>query len=231
MINSQINKSFMSAIKDTLPVAESKPETPFYGSPYLRYRTDDYIMLPNMEEFFYEIIPCVQLIKVKKRNYLIVTGEYSGISLYSPLILLDYVPVLDVEKILRASPQHIDYIDIINTVYIRGYNYYGGIINIVSREGDRAGVKLPSSSSFIKYSTFTESKKADFPDYGKQRSDVRIPDLRITLKWIPQIDVVAGDGNNIEFYTSDTGGEYVIIVQGVTEDGRVVRGTGGFFVE
>lgn len=231
MVNSQVKESFRSAIRDTLPATETKPGLPFYGNPDFRYRTDDYIMLPNLEEFFYELIPNVVVIKAKNRRYLTVVEEYGYTSVYPPLILLDYVPVMDDETILPVSPQRIDYIDIINTDYVRGYNYYGSIISLVSREGDRAGVKLPSSSSFFNYSTFNVSEDVVFPDYSEQVSNDRIPDLRTTLYWSPQIDMARDDGNSIEFYTSDIDGEYVVIVHGVTMDGRIVRGVCEFSVE
>jgi len=200
IVNSQVRKSFNSAIRDTLPTSEATPGLPFYGNPDFRYRTDDYIMLPNLEEFFYELVPNVVLIKDKYRRYLTVVEEYGYTSVYPPLILLDYVPVLDDETILPVSPQRIDYIDIINTVYVRGYNYYGSIISLVSREGDRAGVKLPSNSSFFNYSTFNESVDLVFPDYSKQASNNRIPDLRTTLYWSPKIDIARDVGKSIEFY-------------------------------
>jgi hypothetical protein len=230
MVYNQIERSFVSAIKDTLPVAESKAAQHFYGNPDARYRTDDYVMLPNLEEFFFELIPDVMLHKNKNEKYFTVFGEYANIAFNPPLVLLDYVPVLNIENILSVSPTRIDYIDIINNVYVRGENQYGGIINLVSRDGDRAGVKLPSSSSFFNFSTFNEPVNPTFPEYSKQLNDDNIPDLRTTLYWIPQIDIDTAEGKSIEFYTSDISGKYVIIIRGVTEDGKMVRGIGEFIV-
>ncbi len=231
MVNSQIENSFMSDKNDTLSINKSKADFPFYGNPDLKYRTDDYIMLPNLEEFFFELIPSVRLIKEKNKRSMVVLGKYVDMSFYLPLILLDYVPVLDIESILPVSPRRIDYIDIINTVYIRGNNYYGGIINLVSKEGDRAGVQLPANSTIINYNTFYNSKEVFYPDYEKQINRDRIPDLRATLCWFPHINLAPDSVKRIEFYTSDIGGKYSVIIRGITKDGKIVRAIGEFLVE
>ena len=231
MVYNQIERSFVSEIKDTLPVDEAKAGKHFYGDQDARYRTDDYVMLPNLEEFFYELIPDVMLKKDKNKRYFTVVGEYANTAFYPPLVLLDFVPVLNIENIMPVYPGRIEYIDIINHVYVRGDNHYGGIINMVSRDGDRAGVKLPSNSSFFNFSTFNEPVNPSFPEYSTQLNDDNIPDLRTTLYWLPQIDNDTAGGKSIEFYTSDISGKYVIIIRGVTEDGKVVRGIGEFLVK
>jgi hypothetical protein len=152
-------------------------------------------------------------------------------SYYFPLILLDYVPVLDIETILSASPQRIEFVDIINTVYIRGNNYYGGVVNLVSKEGDRAGVKLPYNSSIINFTTFNDSKEFVYPDYENQPIQNKIPDLRSTLYWAPHVDFDTDSVKRIEFYTPDRGGEYSVIIQGVTKFGQLIRQISEFTVE
>jgi len=231
MMNKQLLVAFNSTLGDSMPSDDSGPGYAFYGFPDLRYKTEDYIALPNLEEFFFELIPTVYMHRVKEERYFIIQGEYGDISNYPPLILLDYVPVFDVRNILPVSPQQIEYIDIINRIYIRGSNSYGGIISIVSKDGDRAGVKLPSGSSFFSYSTFSSGIEPVFTDYSPQENAERIPDLRTTLYWAPHMNISPGGQDKLEFYTSDIAGEYMIVIRGHTAEGKIVQKICEFFVE
>jgi len=141
------------------------------------------------------------------------------------------VPVWNSENILTVNPASIEYIDIINRRYIRGDNIYGGIISIVSKEGNRGGVELPTNSSFFSFSTLNEPVETVFPDYDSTPGSEKIPDLRTTLYWLPQIDISDDSRERIEFFTSDITGEYVVTIRGVTSDGRLVEGGCEFLVE
>lgn len=231
MVQSQIVKAFEPAALETGEAGKEDPGQPFYGTPEFRYRTDDYVALPNMEEFLFELVPQVNVIKFRDRSYIEVMDAYGVISNLPPLVLLDHVPLLDVEKLLPVSPLRIDHIDIINRVYIRGSNTYGGIVHIVSREGDRAGVGLPAGSAFISFSSYGESTEPVTPDYGHGVPDKRIPDLRTTLYWETRQALATGEGNRIEFYASDLTGEFTVVVRGITGDGTLLRGSCDFTVE
>lgn len=231
LVRSQLNKVFTPEAREGAPFVQSGSGYVFYGTPEFRYRTDDYVALPNMEEFLFELIPQVQVINYRDKRYMVVTDDYGIISNYPPLILLDHVPLQDVESFLPVPPRLIDCIDIVNRVYIRGSNTYGGIISIRTREGDRAGIPLPSGSAFIPFSTFEADRETHFPEYPRDVPGERIPDLRTTLYWSAQEDLAAGKEKAIRFYTSDLSGEYMVVIRGVTGDGKLLRGVCAFTVE
>lgn len=203
----------------------------FYGSPELRFKTADYIMLSTLEEFFFELIQNVIVIKEKDKHYLYLTRDHSDFYLYIPLLLLDYVPVFDIDKILHLSPEKIACIDIVNSLYIRGNLRYGGIINIISSRGDRAGVDLPRNSFFFSFKTCESQQRITFPNYDKDPGDARIPDYRNCLFWAPNIPVGAGDTVSLDFFSSDLQGDYMVIVRGITDDGQVMHGECSFTVK
>ncbi len=74
MVNNQLGRVFKSADRETTPADESGAGQPFYGSPDLRYRTDDYVALPNLEEFCFNLIPSLYLQKDKDKRYFIIRG-------------------------------------------------------------------------------------------------------------------------------------------------------------
>jgi hypothetical protein len=64
---------------------------------------------------------------------------------------VDFIPIPHAETVLSLVPDQIEYIDVINAIYIRGSNNYGGIISLISKKGDLAGIKLPEGSSIVSY--------------------------------------------------------------------------------
>ena len=126
--------------------------------------------------------------------------------------------------ILYLSPEKISSIDIVNSLYFRGDLQYGGIINIISSQGDRAGVDLPRNSFFFSFKTRESKQRITFPDYDKDPGDARIPDYRNCLFWAPNIPVGTGDTVSLDFFSSDLQGDYMIIVRGITNDGQPMHG-------
>ena len=181
--------------------------------------------------FFLELIKNVIVRGKKGKQYFYLIWYHSDLSLYKPLILLDYVPVFDIDKILPLSPEKIIFVDIINSVYIRGNLRYGGIINIITLQGDRAGVDLPRNSFFFSFNTCESRQGMTFPDYDKNPGDQRIPDFRNCLFWIPNISVGAGETASFDLFSSDKQGDYTVIVRGISEDGQVMHGECTFEVK
>ncbi|GAI74683.1 unnamed protein product, partial [marine sediment metagenome] len=167
MFNMQVEKIFRQPLVNIEP-AEKKDSAflDFFGNPLITIKTKDWVKLPTLEEFFFELIPTVILKKKKGKQYFTLIGDHSDLTVYKPLILLDHVPVIDIETILPLSPEKIDHIDIINTTYIRGYIHFGGIISITSREGDMAGIDIPRNSRLFNFKTFEPQQEIEFPDYS-----------------------------------------------------------------
>ncbi|MCH7658893.1 MAG: hypothetical protein IIB05_11325, partial [Bacteroidetes bacterium] len=232
MFNMQVEKIFNQPLANTEPVEkEDSSFINFFGSPFITIKTIDYVKLPTLEEFFFELIPKVILKKKKGKRYFTLIGDHSDLAIYKPLVLLDHVPVIDVETILSLSPETIDHIDIINATYIRGYIHFGGIINIISREGDMAGIDIPRNSRLFNFKTFEPQQEIEFPDYSTNTNNEMIPDFRNCLFWIPNIKMDRGEKNSFNFYTSDNQGEYAVVIHGITAEGVILEGQCNFVVK
>ena len=203
----------------------------FYGEPMKTYRIDDYILLPTLGEFFLEVVEEVTQLRYNNKPYFVLTGNYSDLALYRPLVLLDQVPVTDLESILKVTPSKIEHIDIINASYIRGNIQYGGIISIYTRKGDLAGIDLPLNSFFFEMKFFNPASETKYPIYEDSRGNTRIPDIRNTLYWNADLKTENQDVINLSFYTSDIRGKYTILVHGVTTDGEILEGETSFMVK
>jgi hypothetical protein len=221
-------------IYDSITVPPDITFTPepvfFYGKPEITLKPDDYVKLPNLQEFFIELIPQASIIKRKERTSIVMKGYNPDIAFYKPLILLDFVPVFNAENLLSLSPELISRIEVINSTYIRGNMCFGGIISVFSKKGDMAGIDLPENSYFFDFKTFEPQDEISFPDYSNSPANKRIPDFRNTIYWNPDLQAKPGETVSCEFFTSDNSGEYIILVRGITDQGSILEGHCSFSV-
>ncbi len=223
-VNARICKEFegSAAVADTGFVQHR----PFYGQPTSTLLMDKFIDLPTLKEYFGEISQEVKVKERKGKSYFKFFSGAAGMIINDPLVLVDWVVINDISRVLAISPQKILKIETVNKPYIKGDLTYGGIISIISRDGDFAGIDLPASGIFVKYDFF--SPLCAGIATVKQ---AHIPDARNTLLWMPEINT--GDNREakrISFVTGDTPGHYVIVVRGVDSNGRVFGQSVGFEV-
>ena len=219
----QLKEAF--GITVPIPVsAEDTAEAPyFYGSPEYRYKPADYIQIPNLEEFLFELVPYV-VIRKRKETYEVAMMDDAGFYLNNaPLILLDHVAVQDLEALFKTDPRFIEYIDVINTPYIRGGNYYGGILSVLSEAGNLAGVGLPEGSTIIDLQTYQDPDTRLPQDLAPRTLEDHLPDLRTLLFWNPELIIAPGHQTGVQFVTSDIKGSYVVSVTGMSKSGQVIE--------
>jgi hypothetical protein len=242
MFNMQLEKAYKQKphkqITDTLAansnidVTAVNPESVFfYGNPAYTLYPADFVDLPSLEEFFLELIPQASVVKRKEGTKILMKGNNPDISIYKPLILLDFIPVFNPENLLKISPESIHRIDIINATYIRGNMCFGGIISILSKKGDMAGIDLPENSLFFDFKTFEPQDEIAFPVYSSSAGNKRIPDFRNTMYWNPVVHGNPGQTISYDFYTSDNTGDYIVIIRGISKEGTILEGHCSFTVE
>ena len=74
-------------------------------------------------------------------------------------MLVDGIPVFDVNKFLSISPSEIDKVEIINNNYILGEIVYGGIINVFTKKKNFAGVIDTKNLTFSEFKGYSEKNK------------------------------------------------------------------------
>ncbi|MEE4197805.1 MAG: MG2 domain-containing protein [Bacteroidales bacterium] len=208
---------------------EPKDTLPFYGFPSHTLNINNYIELPTLEDYLKEISFPLKVRGNKENKHFKIIGSHHELNIYQPLIMVDLVPVYNVNDILEISPEKIDRIEVVNTPYIKGEIKYGGLANIISVNNDLGGVKLPDSGMFVNYS-FLSPK-----DSCEESSDIpenkNIPDARNTLYWNPEGKINSGSSISFSFRTGDTSETYKIKVTGITEKGKVITFTKTFWVK
>jgi len=223
--NVQIN-SYFKTEKRVDSISPLKDTIAFYGKPTTILYIDKYIMLPTLEEYFNELPTQVKVRKRKGESYFAVQGS-ANISLYDPLVLVDWVAVDEPAKILAASPQNIARIEIVNEDYMKGEQTYGGIISFISKKGDFAGIDLPSAGIFVNYRFLAENNC----DENSIVTAASHPDSRNTLLWKPIVNIKKGKPGKIIFTAPDTPGKYALVLEGTTTNGEIFTVSSAFEVK
>ena len=117
----------------------------------------------------------------------------------------------------------IESIDIFKSGYQFGMIGANGAISITTRLGNDVPVIRHNHAV---YTPLGYQQPAEFysPKYDSlEAKQSRIPDLRTTIYWKPDV-VISEDGKvSIEFYTSDFRSTYSVVIEGISSDGRIVR--------
>ncbi|MEM9142259.1 MAG: hypothetical protein AAGA86_04680, partial [Bacteroidota bacterium] len=151
-----------------------------------------------------------------------------------PLFLLDGSPV-DAHIIQSLRGVEVMFIDVFKGPRAAVFGVRGscGVVAIYTQRGLQHLAARPEPAPGVASFTVTGFYKArEFyaPDYSVSRPEHNRPDYRTTLHWEPKIILDGKEKASVDFYTGDIPGDYLIRVEGITEDGRPVLGLSRFTV-
>jgi hypothetical protein len=194
--------------------------TPFYGLADNSYQLDDYVRFTTMEEIFREYIREVDVRKTRGQYRLLVTNQpMKSVFQDDPLILLDGLPMRDINKVMAFDPLKIKNIDIVARRYYLGGLSFPGIISLQTYHGNFEGFELPPGLLVTDYEGLQVWREFSTPSYPSTTNN-RKPDLRRLLYWQPDGVTTAGKGTSFRTFSADLPGRYAIIIQGIDKEGR-----------
>jgi len=196
---------------------------PFFGKPDASYLLDNYVRFTTMEEVLREYVAQSSVRNRAGRFEVRVWDKRREHNLLepAPLVLLDGVPV-DINSMLSYDPLKVKRLDIITETYFHGSMAFGGILSFITYSGDLPEFDLDPHTIVLDYAGLEAQRQFPSPAYRtKAEMDSRLPDFRRLLFWQPTL-ITDRQGNSTQsFYSSDSPGKYVIVVQGVSADGKV----------
>jgi hypothetical protein len=226
-LNAQVSQQYYPRV-EMLAEAPVANEMLFYGTPISTIYFKDFIQLPTLEEYFVEVVPQVSVRKSRGVRRLVILGEHQDLAIYPPLLMIDGVAIFDAEAVLAVSPRLIERVEVVNAPYIRGNVTFGGIISLISKNNDLGYIDLPSSGLLVNY------QMLDVPGTDVTQDgvlDPRLPDVRNTLYWNPELELNPNEGKKISFRTSDQQGSYEILIRGTDSTGKFLEKRVPFRVE
>jgi len=191
----------------------------FYGKADDTYYLDDYTRFPVMEEVMREYVPGVFVRKRKDGFHFIVVNAFGGVLQGDPMVLVDGVPVLRVNDVMKMDPLRVQKLEVVKRQYFLGQAVFSGIVSYSTYKGDLGGLDLDPRSISLNYEGLQLQREFYSPRYNNQNVNDRMPDQRYLLHWEPDIVTDEEGKQKVEFYTSDVPGQYRVVVEGLNDEG------------
>lgn len=211
----------------------ARDSSAFYGIASQVYYLDDYTRFPVMEEVMREYVPGVM---VRKRrdgfHFMVMDNLRKSVFRDNPLVLLDGVPIFDIDRIMEFDPLKVKKLDVITNRYYLGPIVFEGVVSYSTYTGDLAGFQLDTKSITVDYDGLQRDRIFYAPEYENEKQrQTRMPDRRQLLWWEPDLKIDENGKAQLEFYTSDLTGQYTIVVEGLTQNGYSGSTTSSFTVK
>lgn len=215
-LQAEVQRRYFGTVPPAYQLPRPADSAAFYGRPNERYRLDDYTRFKVMEEVMREYVHSVMVRARKDGFHFLVPDQNAHMLSESPLVLLDGMPVFDLNKIMAFDPLKVQQLDVLTTRYFIGPLLYDGIVSYATYTGDLAGFPLDAHALLQEYEGLQGEREFYAPRYDTPaQKQSRLPDFRNLLYWNPQADTKAP----LSFYTSDQAGTYRVVVQGLSESG------------
>jgi hypothetical protein len=115
----------------------------FFGRPDKRYMLDDYTRFPTMEEVLIEYVPEINIRKSRGHFFLsVLNTPYKTFFQEQPLVLIDGVPVFNLDAFMAIDPLKIKKLEVMARKYYYGSIAWDGVVSFSSYDGDLAGYSL-----------------------------------------------------------------------------------------
>ncbi|MGF1585963.1 MAG: hypothetical protein ACFCUM_11605 [Bacteroidales bacterium] len=219
----RVQQAYKSDQRDFIyssPMKAFHPGHYVYRIPTRRITPGDFIPFDNFPEIAFEIIPGLrfrgdeddpdpellcsrtgEMLPVKKSFFM------NGV----------YVPEL--KKILNLTSDDISTIELLSMRWSFGSIEFPGIISIINKEKLH---ELPDYSGYtvIKGNPDRQDVRYNQAIHSADVNNANVPDFRETLYWEPSVRLNRGTPSDVTFFTSDLPGDYLIVVEGITNTGR-----------
>ena len=129
--------------------------------------------------------------------------------------LIDFPPLI-VESIEYLNPNRGGE----TTIY--GFRGFFGVILITTKQGGAVSTNS-LNTKVVTPLGYQITKEFYSPAYTtKEQITDRIPDSRTTIYWNSNVKIGDNGKADINFYTSDNPGNYSVIIEGITDEGKIV---------
>lgn len=166
-----------------------------------------------------------------------IPSSFGGSKTQEPLVLIDHMAVNDLPggpaaQIEMLRPSEIESIEVSKFGGSAAFGARGGngVIAINTRKRNSAGPN-PGINSYdksmlrpYKRTGFSTSKTFKSPDYSDPYKNSTVPDYRSTIYWNPSVSSDDKNPIQISFFAADSASKYRIVVEGLSSDGKPVRG-------
>ena len=225
-------QALYSYTKDSI-VQDRSGDLRFQTKPLKTYILDEWTRFVVMDELMIEFITDLRFRRNnrQKRELQMIKREGETVIIVRPLVVLDGIPIMDHEIIYRYNPLLVERINIYTEEFVYGGRKFDGIAEFLTYDCNYPTLSTVQSTQIVNYAGTQAPRKLYMPDYSNESiRKSRLPDFRHTLLWEPMLQTKGKSTVEVPFHTSDFSGEFLVNVEGLTKDGKIVSGTASFEV-
>ncbi|RYY60447.1 MAG: hypothetical protein EOO05_09885 [Chitinophagaceae bacterium] len=232
-ISTQVQNIYLNDLLQRSKEPVATDSTAFYGTPDSKFFLDKFTRFNTMEEVMREYVSAVNVRKITGKFHYRVNDQPRGqFFTVDPLVLLDGVPVFDVDKIATYDPLKVNKIEVMHRRYLLNNLSLAGIVSYSTYDGKMPAFTLDPSALVVDYEGLQLQREYYSPKYATAAAkENRMPDFRTQLLWTGNMKPSTGNTYNVSFYTSDLKGKFTGVVQGITKDGLAGSTTFSFEVK
>jgi hypothetical protein len=161
----------------------------------------------------------------EKYNLRLLNTPYKLFFETNPLVLLDGVPIFEMNRVIALDPLKIKKLEIISRKFYQGGSTYPGIVSFSTYQSDLGGYELDPNAIIVRYDGLQIRREFYSPVYETaDQKQSRLPDFRTTLCWSPNLRFTNQSTGSLQFFTSDVPGTYLMVVEGLSTESK--PGTG-----
>ena len=220
-INTQVENTYVQDKKQKFYRYKPEDSSAFYGKPDKTYLLDDYTRFITMEEVMREFVAEVRVRKQQDQlTFKVRHVPYQVFFENAPLVLLDGLPIFDMNKLMEFDPLKIKKLEVVAKKFYVGNDAIEGIVSYTTYKGNLDGFQIDPSALVVEYEGLQLQREFYSPVYATiDQAESRLPDFRSLLYWSPDIKTDEKGNGYINFYTSDRPGKYAVVVQGINSNG------------
>tara|TARA_X000001036_G_scaffold70051_1_gene61333 strand:+ start:7205 stop:9625 length:2421 start_codon:yes stop_codon:yes gene_type:complete len=174
----------------------------------------------------------VQFSKDENGNYIALVRGANSISLDNNAVFLLDGQEMSSSVISTINPNDISHVDVLKGTRATIYGTPNGVIAFYRKTG-RSGVALGNTMGILNVEMYGYHQPDEFyvPNYKNPTEIEKIrPDRRGTQYWCPTVSLNQNKAS-FSYYTSDDSGDFVVYIEGLTHEGRLIRSEVNFKID
>ena len=210
---------------------EDRSSNPFYRE-YMLYREPDArVVMDSIKSGYANIFDVIkgrltgiQFSKDENGEYIALIRGPNSISLDNNAVFLLDGQQIPSSVISTINPNDISHVDVLKGVRATIYGTSNGVIAFYRKTG-RSGAALGNTMGILNVKMYGYHQPDEFyvPNHKNPTEKEKIrPDRRGTQYWSSNISMSQNKAN-FSYYTSDDSGDFVAYIEGLTDEGRLIR--------
>ena len=124
----------------------------FGNKPEPTYNLDEYRQFLTIREVLIEYVNCVKKTKIDGVTKMVVRNPQDYyVTSWPAMVLIDGMPVIDIERLLNYDARRIHYINIYGDQYTFGNGVYNGILSFITRSGRLTNYPTEPNVQYLVY--------------------------------------------------------------------------------